>query len=224
MSGTTQINGFTYPDLNDTANILTAVSAPIQQIDDYVVSRHASVTARDAAIITPTLGQVCYVTGSQEFYVWRGTWVGAAPRTLYTTADQQVTDNSASLVDSLYLQFAVEANSAYKVWGSLRWINSHSNNDTRIGADGPTGISGDWIIAHPAPASTYADNPAVPWTSSHGYAGSATSTQRGAFAGFLKTGVTAGTVKVQFCEFNPVAGVSWVKLLFGSELSFLKIA
>lgn len=223
MSTTTTVNGWSIPELQDAANI-TQVATLASAIDLRVNPIFSTVSARNAAIVSPTEGQEAYVTATGEKYVYNGTaWVGMRPRVKYCTADQTVTDNDSVLVDSTYLQFSVEANSVYEMNGSLRWLNSTFGNDVRFGMVTPAGCTGSWNVTHPTVGDTFTTNPALSWVGSHTYGGNASNSQRGPINGLLVTAGTAGTLKLQFCEATNTGGVSNVKLCFDSVIKLIKV-
>lgn len=72
MSTVTPINGFTIPQLGDAPNIETAIHPLANALDGYVVSRHANVSARAAAIPSPAAGMVSYRTDSDDIEYYDG--------------------------------------------------------------------------------------------------------------------------------------------------------
>lgn len=78
MAGVTPIAGLPYPELGDDPNI-ELVSKPLaQELDDQIVPRFATTTARDTAITAPTAGQVCHVA-TNGLMVYTGTaWIPQA--------------------------------------------------------------------------------------------------------------------------------------------------
>lgn len=95
MAQNTPISGLTYPELADPPNLETAVKTPLEQIDGLLIPRYASVTAADAANVTPEDGQVRYVTGvGLQQRVAGSTWAPLAGKVvcqLRQTAAQTLT-------------------------------------------------------------------------------------------------------------------------------------
>lgn len=78
MAGVTPIAGLPYPELGDDPNI-ELVSKPLaQELDDQIVPRFATATARNTAITAPIAGQVCWVA-TNGLMVYDGTtWLPQA--------------------------------------------------------------------------------------------------------------------------------------------------
>ena len=132
MPTTTQINGWSIPELDDQPNIETA-TAWASDVDTRVNPIFATPTARNTAMPSPTQGQEAYVTSTAEKYIYNGTaWVGMMPRFVYKTADESVT-SSITLQDDNHLVFAVEASSLYVAKYTLYYANGDAASDAKFG-------------------------------------------------------------------------------------------
>lgn len=113
MSATTPVNGFTTPTEDDPPSIEDAVGTAVNQIDGRVLAIYSTTGARDSANPTPTPGQTCYVSGTDEVYIRRGSaWVGLAPRFFYKTAAETVSA-SVTYQNDDHIAAPVEINSKY---------------------------------------------------------------------------------------------------------------
>lgn len=72
MSQLTPINDIPMPELADPPNISTSIQPAVLAMDTLLVSRFTNTSSRDAKIVTPTGGQICWVTGDSCYYVYNG--------------------------------------------------------------------------------------------------------------------------------------------------------
>jgi len=155
MSTPTTINGFPKPDLSDSPNISTAVGNFADAIDSRVIPIFSTTGARDTAIPSPTYGMHCEVTGTQEYYRYNGTtWVSAAPRIIYKTANQSYSSDATLNPDDHFI-CNLEANSLY--WGSIIvYYSSGTTSDFRTLWTFPSGCTGlrFYTALRPAAADT----------------------------------------------------------------------
>jgi len=120
--------GITYPDQSDTANMQASMLEMITSAEGYVVSKHATTTARGTAIPSPTNGDICFVTDTaagatnNAFNVRQSAaWVAmyTAPLFAYKTAQESVTSSTVTQADN-HLFVTVEANRIYTL---EMWLN-----------------------------------------------------------------------------------------------------
>lgn len=142
---TTPIAGLVYPALTDDPDIPADIHTLASSVDTQVVPRYATTTARNAAITSPTEGQMCYCIDTKELYIYNGSaWVGTMRRRVFGTADQTVT-NSTTLVNSTWCALSVEANSRYIAEGEICVAQAGTTTgDLKIAWTAPTGWGGEW--------------------------------------------------------------------------------
>lgn len=129
MAGTTTINALRYPTNTDgPVAVHTAFLNLATDVDNRVVPRFATTTARDSAIPSPTNGQVCYITDTavgnshRAINIWNGTaWQPyyRSPLFVYKTASESVTSNTTVQADD-HLLLTMEANTKYQM---NMWLN-----------------------------------------------------------------------------------------------------
>lgn len=160
----TPISKLAKPQLTDVLNIETSIHPYSNAADTMMVPRYATTTDRNNAIPAPSMGQMCYVTATNELYIYRSqvaAWCSAVPRYVKKAAVAQFVNNSTTLVNDDALFFATEANSFYAIdnyfcfasnttadfktaWSLPAGATSFSNF---IGQDGAGGcaVLGQWI-------------------------------------------------------------------------------
>jgi hypothetical protein len=111
-------------------------------MDTLSIPRFSTLAARNSAIASPEYGMMCYVSETDEMYVYKSqhsSWVSAAPRTRYLTAD--VTNSSTSVfVELTNLEFSVETDSTY--YGRLHCgIRGDVGGDIKMRIRGPSGAT-----------------------------------------------------------------------------------
>lgn len=225
MSRLTTINGLQVPQLSDTPDIETSIGPLADAVDTLLVPRFTSPTDRAAKLAAPTEGQMCYVISTHELMVYNGTaWVGAKPRTTYKVTDQTVTD-SVTLVDCASMGFTVEANSWYRLTGTIRWKSTGTNvNNIQMCFTAPAGSGGSWNLTADMDQHTGATPTEIAWGTSYGFGVNSAVLYREHCHGILATGSTAGNLQFQFAENTAVGGVTSVTVASSSGLELLKIA
>lgn len=138
MPTSTTINGFSKPAPEDSPNIETAVNTLANSVDQFVVPRFSTVSARNLAIPSPVFGMVCHCADTTELYMHDGTaWVSLKARIIRKTANQG-TASDAGLSNDTHLFAPVEANSMY-VWTLVVNFSSVAAADFKYTFTGPTG-------------------------------------------------------------------------------------
>lgn len=136
---TTPINAIPYPTMADPPHMTNTITPVVNQIDSRLVARFATTAARDAAIPTPTAGQICYVSTPDELYVYRSGWVSMCPRVVFKPVDTDRISN-AVLSDDPHLLFTVEANSTYM--GNVNLIyHADAAGDLKVAISGPASFT-----------------------------------------------------------------------------------
>lgn len=230
MATTTTINAFPVPELADAPNIETAVGNFADAVDARVIPIFSTTTARGTAIPSPTEGQMAYVTGTDELYIYSGTaWISAKPRIAAITSLETVTD-STTLTNSTAIRFSVEANSTYVINGTVAYSNVDATNanDFKYAWSIPASAGGR-VVYHLGPSTLTSATgdvniQALAWDST-AVAGVLSGAALGfTFGGVFTTAGTAGNIIFQFAENTSVGGVTSVTLQTGTVAYCYKVA
>lgn len=201
-------------------------------VRDQVVSYFADTATRNAAITSPFEGQLCWVDSTGELYRRKGTaWVSAVDRVIYNTTNRTRTDTL--VLGTASMSFPVEANSTYIMQMNIGVISfGTESNGISFGWTTPSGVSGNWYLGGFATSSMPGSNTFYPevwrgamawsavenlgiesseWTFLDGY-------------GWLVTGGNAGTMDLQFAEYQAVTGSTSVSVSAGSSIIVTKVA
>ena len=142
MVTTSAICGLPIPELSDQIDISAtgAIGGLALAADSMMVPRFSSTSARDTAIPSPEYGQMCYVSGTGELYVYkkqRDAWCSAVSRVRRVTSS--VTNTSTSTyADVNDLDISVEGNSTY--YGRLNMaLRGNTAGDMKLRMRGPAG-------------------------------------------------------------------------------------
>lgn len=227
---TSPINGIPIPSMSDPPHLVNAVTPIINNIDTRMIPRFTTTANRDAAIAAPTAGMACYVSGTDEIYVYRTGWVSMVPRMVFKTADTARSSTISPTADP-HLTFSVEANSKY--FGELVCIykgavSSGSAGGLRLTCTGPAAMTAkatSFFGPHGL-SSTVSDvkvDSVTDWLSTHIGIGSIGTSNNvaGRVSFYLTTSATAGTFSVSWAQVYSNATAT--TLMIGSSLELWKV-
>ncbi len=225
MPTTTQINGWSIPELADAPNIETATGWA-EDVDGRVNPIFSTVAARDTAIPAPTQGQEAYVTATAEKYIFNGTaWIGMMPRFAYKTANESVTSSTAFQNDD-HLLFTVEASSIYIARFRIYYANGDAASDSKYTLSVPASTTFNASMQGAGVAST---DPAAATSMNVTYINSGGTLVAGVMSAastllieaFITVSATPGTVNFQWAQ-NSSSGTA-LTLAAGSFLEVRKV-
>jgi hypothetical protein len=94
MTTTTPINGLRLAELSDAANMQTAMSNLGTDLDNRLIPRFATPSARDTAITAPVGGMVCWVSSFNNLMIYYTSYWGFLPGTplalIYNDTSQSI--------------------------------------------------------------------------------------------------------------------------------------
>lgn len=229
MADTTDINSIPMPQIDDVANIETAVRPAILALDSLVTARFSTLSARNTAITAPIEGQLCYVTETRELYIYDSVgsvWISAKPRVVRKLVSEDRT-NDTYAVDNRFV-FSAEAFSAYTFrMVAIMTVNS-ATPDMKIKWLGP--LSGLQVYGGVG-ATPAVTNPADTNVNVAGGNGLATELQYGITNGFTNyvkqegvfiTGATAGDISMYWAHSTNSPGSTLS--MGGGFLEVMKVA
>jgi hypothetical protein len=152
---------------------------------------------------------------------WREVSTSAPPG--YVQTATQTVNGSTSLVSSSYLTVALEASSRYSFEAKILFT-SNATADFKIGILGPSGAAayynaiGDLVGAGQVTPTTDSDISSASTIAFDGSGGN----DMAQLSGLIVTGVTAGTLTIQFAQ--NTSDASNTSLLIGSVLTINKVA
>lgn len=142
MVTSSPIAGIPIPELSDGIDINVALGDISNSLDTMALPRFTTTANRDSAITTPIYGQMCYVSGTDELYVYKkqyGSWVSAASRVRRVASDFSTSSTSVFL-DVTDLTYSVESDSTY--YGRLHLIvRGDVGGDVKFRMRGPSGAT-----------------------------------------------------------------------------------
>lgn len=219
----TSILSLPWVELSDSPNASTATRNLAEAMDSYGIPRYANATARDAAIPTPTQGQLCYITASgvnnKTLQVYRSQWRNMCETPLFKrqTSNQSKLNNDT--LEDTHLIFQLEASSEYTFHGMILY-SAHPDRGMRLAYRFPSGASITVGSNTPHPTSTASIGEsttrwsgfAAEWTSSSPItfdfpgvldnAGPVYWQINAGVDGYIRTGATPGELGVQFSQFS----------------------
>jgi len=220
MPTPTAINAISKPVLGDPPDI-EGLGPAFDTIDGLLVSRFATVSAMNAAILAPVPGQLAYAADTGELYV-RGTasWLSAVPR-VKIKSTTEIVQNNVYLSDAALFN-SLEANSGYKVVFSVPF-QSNTTPGFKWKFTVPTGAAGyyraeRWKQGSGALVSSQMKS----WDTTGDSAEPTDGTlQYMIFEGEIYTAATAGNIQFLWAQF--ITNVSDTSVFFNATISTLKI-
>lgn len=207
MAVSTPINGIQTPSSGDDPDFVANFGTMATQVDNRCLPRYANASTRNAANLSPVVGQVAYLIQEKLLTQYRnGSWV-VIPRTVtLRKAASEVVNNSSTLQNDDHYFFTADANSTYLVEMRLSASCAVATANLKYAFTIPAGATSSirWAM-HLEPGSTGGINSLVVLTASP--AGSTTTigcpNEVATLAQtkfFITTAGTAGTVQFQWAQ------------------------
>lgn len=208
MPNTPQAN-LRYPSLSDTPNVPTDIQELATDVDSLVIPRYATTVARDAAITSPTEGQVCYVsaTGVKTLFQYSGsTWLPLRPGPYfaYKTADETI-GGTTSIQNDNDLVLSLPADQSFFVKAVIAY-GSPAANDFKFDFTVPSGASGNYVFDRYA-GGVWIGASQVAWTTVTAVDGADLSPLYVELSGLLHIASTPGSFQLRWAQNGPAGGV-----------------
>lgn len=148
---TTSWNAIAYPNNSDTESWAAQYANLSNKVGTQGVPVFATTAARDAALPARAVGQICYVTATQLYYMWglgpsavgaagTASWRPIRPSTTLYSVTPELRTNSTALVNSA-LTVPLKANRIY-YFEITASVSGDPTNDWRYALTIPAGAGG----------------------------------------------------------------------------------
>lgn len=231
MTATSPVHAIQYPDLTNVKDQVAQLATLNTNIDKAVIPRFANTSARDAAITSPTAGQLAYSTQDHYLtYYAGGAWrIAETSKTLYKTIAETVTSAVTTMNTDDTFVFYAEANSAYHFDLVLHYSGLISGDAIKTAWTGPSGATARRLILGSGPGNTSRQSPTIQLRAialtevtqygTHSSAGVPLFCQE---YGTIATGSTAGLISLTWGK--PTAYAGTLSVVAGSFFTYRKIS